>query len=90
MSLRKRSFAGPRVLAVVGFLIALGTLFTFRGSCAPVGGYTGPSGFHYFIVRWRAIGAAYGNGCEAYISTLPLVVGLTLLIVSALLKWDER
>lgn len=90
MPSRHLIFVRPRVLAVVGSLITLSTLFTYRGSCAPVGDYTGPSGIHNFIVRWKAIGAAYGNGCEAYISTLPLVIGLTLLIVGAFSKWNKR
>lgn len=90
MPSRQRVFVRPRVLTVVGFSIALSTLFTFRGSCSPVGSYTDPSGFHYFIVQWRAIGAVYGNGCKAYISTFPLVVGLTMVIGSTLLKMTSN
>ena len=90
MPSHRRSFVRPRVFAIAGLIIALSTLFTYRATCAPVGGYEGPAGIHYVIVRWDTIGAVYGNGCEAHIATLPFGIGLTLLVVSALLKLDER
>jgi len=80
----------PAGLAALGALAVASALLTFRGACAPVGGYTGPSGVRHLVIDWDALGVAYGNGCVATVSPVPVAVGLTLLVVAAFSRWDGR
>lgn len=90
MATRYRSLVRPRTLLLGGVVLTLSALFTFQGSCAPVGGYDGPAGIRHFILEWSTVGVAYGNGCSAQIATLPLAIGFTSLVVGACFYWEGR
>lgn len=78
----RQSIGRPAVLASLGVLAIVSALVTFRGACAPVGGYAGPSGFRHLVVDLDALGVAYGNDCVATVSPVPVAVGLALLVVA--------
>jgi hypothetical protein len=69
----------------VGFLLF--TIFTGTGMCAPVGGYDGPSGIHYYIIEISELGFAYGNGCRMTYQTLGGVLSLLCIGIGV---WQTR
>ena len=72
-----------QAFALAGVLFLLSTVITYSAGCTVVGGYDGPSGIRYVIVNPHALGVTYGNGCVAYVATLPIAGGLLCLGIGA-------